>query len=420
LIAAPVFADFTYYQDFESLPIDEEYPDGSTGCSVAGLYDNHLGVKENCGRTVRDDFTARYGDQYVEFWCNFDDSTEAEFVQSQRAAVHFRHSDLTSCNRLAVDNGTEYWWGWSNYIPSDYYVEYRSHIVAGISSGTMILTVTYGGDEAHNKERFRLRVWRDGDYDFIYLPYHWEDFKGTWVDWVVQYRGYTSSNADATLVLYLNGEAVYNWSDGQNCPVGESPVIAFYEYNTYNYAAYYATRDSFVRAADLDDAPTPWRRVPLDEVRVYEATKGVNDYCDVCPPIVPAAPTVTYPKDKATGIPVTFTATFSGYSDSRPDPQSCFAYRKTEIEIDESGGNWSSLVLHSEVEGQTFYNVPGLEGGKTYQMRVRHKAARRGSSDTYWGEWSDTIKFTNTSSPGEERNLPMLNAPENLRFFKRP
>ena len=394
-------AGFTYYESFEDKTVDTAYPVPPGGNCSNYLYDSKNAPSANCWNGIRDDFPARYGRQYLDMTCDWVNCEDPEYQQSQRAhVVYGRPSGWSPCNEWKANDGTEYWLAWSNYIPADYYEEYHSHMIMEFISGvnkTVVFAIYYGGDEEHGKTSYTLRQWYDGSTKSgISLGGPWAADKGTWIDWTLKVRWYSSSNPNALIELYRNGDLVWQKAGGTNYPSTDAPpILAFVEYNTLNYDGYtLAEREAFIRACDLGDAPTPWRRVPIDEIKITENSIGAKGYCDVAQPIWSKKPAISYPANGAANIPASFTAAYGGYADFRDDPQGCFAYTKTQVQVDEKGGDWSSLVYDSgEINSQTNNSISGLIP-KQYQMRVRHKSLRQGTGDTYWGEWSDTRFFT--------------------------
>ena len=252
--------------------------------------------------------------------------------------------------------------------------------------------------------RYNSGMWKSGD-NFA----SWMDLKGTWIDWVIRARFYTSDNANAIFHFYMNGNIVFgsDWNGKENLNGNVAPYAVWQLYNTWacGWNAN-ATNCAEVGAAYYGcDNTGEWhnwtRNYILDEIRVYEYTSGQgNHYCDVAPAVWSQTPNITYPANGGTGLNSTFIAVYNGYIDHRTDAQDCFAYNATQIQVDEAGGNWSNPVYDSvEVGDETSHEISELNINTNYQIRVRHKSARSGSSDTYWGEWSDTIYFSTGTNP---------------------
>ena len=421
LFPISAFATFTYTQDFESQTLDQRYPADGTGCSD-NIYWSYTNPKANCDAIIKDDIPARYGTKYLDVFCNWVDSTDNEVKKSQRAQTTFGlPSGWSPCNEMKYNDGTEYWFGWSIYIPSDYYEEYYSHMFFEFTTTSMSipLALYFGGGETQNgtpNHSWRRCAYYDGGLhcgDFS-NDNDWRDEKGQWVDIVIQARFYTTDNANATIKVWKNGVIQYSRSGGDNTTGGvifSAPML----YNIYAYPGYaWYDDDPKKWHKACDDGLTSvskWREVPADELRITEGSSGTYNYCSVAPPIVAATPSVTYPTPGLTGIATTFTSTFSGYSDERSDAQSCFGAYKTQVQVDESGGNWSSLVYDSgSVNSTTSHQVTGLANNTAYQIRVRHSSYNTTISAEYWGRWSNIVTFTTgTGSDSGETSSPPLN-----------
>ncbi len=414
LLVSFVSATFSYYESFETKTSNQQFPpaaEGAGSCSTY-LYEGNGFPTDACNSIVRSDgyasIPARYGSQFLDNKCDWVDCTSAGMLASQRTHIIYgRPSGWSPCNGFKIDDGTEYWIAWSNYIPENYYQELFGHMIMEfIASNTVIFDIYYGGGysggnyDAYNY--YRAQTYYDGaKHGPSSIGGLWQDDQGTWVDWVLHIRWYDTPNANAIMEIYRDGVLSYSRSGGTNLPAdssGNPPVLVFTEYNTFNYYDIYPdckyNGNWVLRAGEFGDAPTPWRRVPLDEIRITEDTAGAKGYCDAVAPIWSAKPAITYPSNGATDVPSSFTAVYSGYSDYREDPQHCFSYAKTQIQIDESGGDWSTPVYDSgEINAQTGKEISGLFS-QQYQMRARHKSIRSGTLDTYWGDWSGTSFFT--------------------------
>lgn len=377
-----------YHQGFESETVDVTYNDGACG----GL--SNQGTTSDCDTVVRDDYPARYGSNYISLRCDYTGDPSDRNLATRANALFTGYKDQEDCHVMDTNDGTEYWVGWSNYIPVDYPVEIwhqGSFQFFADNTNEWFLFLSYGG-EVYDGEwvigghsQTALNGWGS------YLG-DWEADRGEWVDWVVRVVWYDIANANAKLEVYKDGVLVRERNEVSNMLTGSEPYMVFMDYNPHFYS-YNLPIDAHIK----DPNSATWRETTLDEVRFTEGTASEYSYCDVAPPIYGASSEITYPENNEGVIPTSFTALFGGYVDHRDDLQSCFSYEETTVQIDEYGGDWSSLVFNSTSSAsETQMAVSGLTAGTEYQIRVRHNSQRVDSTDEYDGEW--TVHRFNTSS----------------------
>ena len=403
ILFLPVWAGaaIDYYEDFEGQTIDQTWSNEAcigqdtfykTSGTVAGNW-------PNCYDYIEDDYNDRSspnaGGKYFSIYCDWvncagmNNSRRAEFMMAQ-------DTSWTPCNAMKYNDDTEYWIGWSYYIPADYYSETYSHQVFQIVSGAgniINLLMYYGGDSS---DSYTGRIRYNGTNHYPTFS-NWLNDKGTWVDFAIHAIFHTTNDTDAVLELYKNGVLSMGAdSDGYaNVDAGTVTLGLPELYNQYCYSSIYTCADVIKTYAT---PMSPWRSVHIDEYRLTENTKGTENYCSVAPPIWAAKPTITVPAADATGIGQTFTAEFSGYSDHRTDAQACFSAYQMNVEVDEDGGDWGTLVYDSgDISTASTHEISGLAGSTTYQMRVRHSSYCAARATEYWGEWSNTTDFTTTT-----------------------
>ena len=407
-----------YYNSFENYVADKIMDDGDCG----GLDSYPRG---SCQIYVRDDYEARHGSKYLTIECNYSGNCDDRNDMLRADVVLEGFQKGLSCHIMSTNDDTEYWIGWSNYIPADYTAEYFNHamvqiIAPSVSYRQLIWNISYGGEKDDYYSAFSgLHKWSDSDNvsgnAWPIYNLSWAAFKGQWVDWVLHVVWHDTDDKDAIFRVYMNGVEVYGEArDGlKNMPTDARPQwYALQAYNTH-YSSTNNPCSSHIKQYNI-----PHQRATfLDELRFDEGAIGKNDYCDVCPPIVADRPTLSYPEKGLVDIPTTFTAVYSGYKDKRSDEQSCFSYTKTQVQVDEKGGDWSSLVYDSgEATAETTSKVNGLYAKTQYQIRVRHKSERKGSPSTYWGGWSDTVIFSTGIHENGNEEIP---TPHNLIILQK-
>jgi hypothetical protein len=136
----------------------------------------------------------------------------------------------------------------------------------------------------------------------------------------------------------------------------------------------------------------------LTDVTGNGDSEAPGHYCEVASEIRAATPTITTPSQGATDVALDFTAEFSAYADHRTDAQSCFDSNATHIQIDEDGGDWSSLVFEYNGTPVSSKQVTGLSDNDVYQIRVRHQSTNSDRSTDHWGAWSTVHDFTTVAS----------------------
>jgi hypothetical protein len=79
------------------------------------------------------------------------------------------------------------------------------------------------------------------------------------------------------------------------------------------------------------------------------------------------------------------------------DPNQGNTHSASEWQVDQSGGDWSSLVVSSgvSVSNLTSFTVVGLLGSTGYQARVRYR-----DNTNAWSSWSGTQSFTTSGGGG--------------------
>ena len=410
----------TFYESFEARDVDVQLNDGDAGPlkSSAGLYEASAGTQY-----VRDDITPRYGTKYLHLQSTWSDPGDCGVGYGYgnrgffRSYVYLRGDELNDGGiTLNVDDGTEYWISWSEYIPVD------EKIQIGGSGSFQLMGIGGHGLPGTNLAFYLSPFGNEADTSTAYIRYHngswgpyentgpWQALRGTWVDWVIQARFYSADNANAKFHLYKNGVLVLggNWDGKENInrdPPYAGIYIVWQLYNTWG-CGWHDDDDSCADVAAAYygcDNTGEWenwtRNLLVDEMRVneYEAAQGEH-YCDVCAPIWAATPTITIPVHEAGGYDTSFSAEFSAYADHRTDAQACFGAYRMNVEVDEVDGDWQTLVYDSgDVSSTNSHPISGLSEETTYQMRVRHSSYNTSTTTEYWGEWSTTTVFTTTT-----------------------
>jgi hypothetical protein len=404
MIAYSANVSLPYHNSFENAAVDKKFDEGNG----KGL-DVNDNPAANCSAYVRNDYPARHGKNYLEFSCFYDaDGRRDDAVRVDMTFEGYQNGGYKGSS-MRIDDGTEYWISWSNYIPQDYPANYYSHQIAQITdpseknNGWRILwALRYGGDSQHGRDDW------DGRFDpgtgnrGPTYSQNWSRDKGKWTDWVLHIVWYSSDNPKARWELYKDGAKVFSHNGKKNTYPGAMPFLT--PGNLYQ--SEYRSRNQqpsskYIRWFDKDHT----RSTYFDEFRFLEGNIGKYDYCDASPPITPAQPNITTPANGQKDLPTDFSVTFSGYTDSIADKKNCFAFKKSQVQIDEVGGNWSTPVYDSgEINAERSHRVSGLSPSKRYQIRVRHKSQRKESNDTFWGDWSKPVTFT-TVSPVSGRKL---------------
>lgn len=426
-----------FYEGFEDRTVDVEVNDGTGPLINAGT---SFPCQSTYGSTyTRDDITPRYGSQYLSIKQTFGASVgdcgtcdgqalDGYGNKGSRREYVLLIGDELDGNFAGTgvgyglddpDSGTEYWIGWSQYIPSDEKAQIQASGGFQINTDNNLSTIMHWGAEdadPNTDGEFRFtRYYGAGSPGAINSGIDWEDYKGQWVDFVLQYRPYTTDTANARLRYYINGVLITGVFDGKANVRSSGATNPYLVWQNYNYWVCGDTTDTNCAQVAEDyygcDNTGEWedwsRNYIIDEIRVSEydgvteyngETQDPSDdnYCDVCPTIIPATPTITYPTDSSTVEMVGLSVVYSSYSDERTDVQECFDYEETEVQVDESGGDWSTLVYN------TIYPLPtstpiwaNLSDGTSYQVRVRHKNRRQGGNkEANWSAWSTTVTFT--------------------------
>jgi hypothetical protein len=78
------------------------------------------------------------------------------------------------------------------------------------------------------------------------------------------------------------------------------------------------------------------------------------------------------------------------------------------VEVDEDGGDWLSLVYDSgDVTSGNSDSVSGLSNNTTYQMRVRHSNYNDDTTTETWSSYSTVVDFTTGPPDAVEPSLGM-------------
>jgi len=407
-------ATVDWHEDFEgeTLVVDEQWPDCGCYGQDETWYHGLFWPTDYCYDYIEDDYNDRSSpDSGGKYWSHYSDwIEEATKSESQRSSYILANDTAwDGCNEMKVNDDTEYWIGWSYYIPSDYYEEYYGHAVGQSTqhiTNAIAWSVYYGGSEyGHNslyiqKQYIKGRIYHNGVVShprFTSLG-PWSNFKGTWIDFVLHFIWHDTDDADAITELYINGAQMWSYSGVDNlrevATEGKPGLNVPLLYNTVTLGDPTSTWCRwFDENGDVENIE--WRHIHIDEFRLTEGAKGIKNYCHVAPPVWSHAPDITFPENGGTGLNSTFTAQFDGYSDHRTDAQNCFAGYRMNMQVDENGGDWTSLVYDSgEVSTGASHIVSGLAAGTSYQMRVRHSSYCSARSTEHWGAWSDIIIFT--------------------------
>ncbi|MCD6346227.1 MAG: hypothetical protein J7L96_02275 [Bacteroidales bacterium] len=101
-------------------------------------------------------------------------------------------------------------------------------------------------------------------------------------------------------------------------------------------------------------------------------------------PVAIETPSVTYPTDTGTGLPLSFSATGTTY-------RSLYDYSQADAQIQLSKlSDFSSLEVNDSLgEAGTSFSITGLDGTTLYYCKIRYQ-----DSADVWSEWSDIISFT--------------------------
>jgi hypothetical protein len=392
----------------------------------------------NCVAYIRDEasetgISARIGDKYVNIVCTWPgEDGSSGGIKIKRAYMYLEGDDmLQGCDNYNVDDGTEYWFAFSFFLKEGAKYGPQGSSIFGIRTQD---TASIGecpeppGWEVNNfqfgnlydpLENATITHRADGVQLGPYEIWDWSANDGEWVDVVVRMRWYTTDDSYARIWFYIDGVLEYGTSgtdkdmDGlmniadADCTVGRTNI------RLYNW---WSQRCDVAGVIDCDSCLDTFnpaepctnnftREIRFDEVafKRHDVTTGDGDaqanarFCEVTPAIKPIAPVFTYPLNTDVSMPITFTATYSGYTDSRTDTQNCFAYSAdSQIQIALfSDTTYSSPVFESTTAGSTSVSVDsGLGYRQKYRARVRHKSLRLGTSEEYWGDWSEEVTFT--------------------------
>jgi hypothetical protein len=413
-----------FTDDFETYDVDEWIDNPTSGLDWNRLYGCTW-----CYSAVKSDVPARYGDKYESLYCtvppgecNIASSLTCNetlssiqgacenFTEAYRITGVFRgFQDAT--NSLQMNWGNEYWFAWSMYIPEGYVGEGGfSHIFQFKSSPDSALGNPFAYISCFSDSNTFHTGFKNLGASFDIPGLTWFDKRGTWVDMVVHiiptYVG--QGNPNGVMDFYVNGvkyvvreSATGLFTSSLNDGYDIEDTYIYFTPHIYNTWIAGTPPTPFDQCtADLGFT----REQNYDYFVITEQVAGYYDYCDVCAPIWAAAPTINYPTDDATGVSVSTTAlTYSVYADHRTDLQSCFSRDHTQVQVQETGGDWTNLIFETLTGGTASTTLSNLSSATTYDVRVRHYSLRYDTSDTYAGEWSSVITFT--TEGGELSNL---------------
>lgn len=437
--------DCTFYDGLEDRPKDQQVDDEHTGPFHSAYIGN--APHADCQEFVKDgSISPRYGSQYLHLSCQWGAASatgcDGGFgrIGFERANIEFRGAELDTGLYIEADNGTEYWFGWSMFILADEEEQLLATNIWQLQSYSPTYscghhyTMTFGS----YIESFKIRNTNSTGSETHFVG-SWIDLKGTWVDFVVHARLYSTNNANARLRTYINGVLVDSaHGDGvnnmrasdANCP----PYVHWQAYNSWHcgdigtdtdctttqnggYPDYCGCSNAY------DDGSTnalcegdweDWQRdVPVDEIRVNEYTSGQGyNYCDVSPPIWGTKPSISFPADDQEELDTTFDALFDGYSDHKSEgDQNCYTAYQTRIQVNEQadGDFTTSLVVDATVSSTNEYEVTGLAINTTYVMRIEQSSYNTARSTEYRGvdgsNWSDTLTFTTADIPPDPQEF---------------
>jgi hypothetical protein len=335
------------YFSFESDTADTAYDDGDGG----GMDTNHTA---QCQVYIRDDYTAREGNNYIAFECPWPGSCSGISSSGpyERASGQLEgaiHDNPPSTARMAVDTGKEYRWCFSVYIPSvveePYFADNarwgQFQIFGGgtpsgacIGKGGSVIGISLGGTGSGTVDNIRLAhryPENNGDNDWNELDTDWTTHRGTWIDFCGEAIWYSADNANAKLKVYINGTEVYDRGDGEDniCP----GIYPYFDHHVYNTG--WSWSDEAGCASDmLYENETFTRHVMTDAIRVLDSVTNPSlSYAHVSPAIPPATPNITSPTDYETNIPhnADLSVTATAYADHADysDGQGVFSHHCT-------------------------------------------------------------------------------------------
>jgi hypothetical protein len=342
-------------------PVSDCFDQGSAGGLDWGPAD------QDCYSVVSTTYTAREGSKHLTLGCRWPGDGDYDYKWI-RSYLYAEGTDLNQNNRLTYDDGTEYWLGWSQYVPSGYADQTRGSGIwqgfGGLWGGGSCtpdswvhIIGNYGGDSDcggycsdGDKMTYDSRPGSDTTDSVT-----WQSHKGYWIDWMIQMRLYDSAVAGSRFRIYKNGvlwagsanddtatlhqtdcTLVINWMDynawGDRCSDwgGEPPTTLI---DCTGCSAGYFEEDS---PYDCDTAG--WtRETIIDSIRFVKYASGQasdTNYDDVAPAIYPAKTDVTSPADQAADVDIDLdvTVTTSAYTEQAnpADPLGIFSHRQTD------------------------------------------------------------------------------------------
>jgi len=377
------------------------------------------------------------GDQYWRNNCGLKTQTEAEIRypnnDSMRIARYVTNdTEWSPCHTIPINDGTELWYGYSVYITDDPWREWCGGLRLQMWDNDfkgITLDVNMGGTSGNGcggYDIIRGKYWKGvfdvpdnpdtPKYTYINSGIDIDDLLGTWVDLVIQIRGYTENNADTTTKLWINGQSVVNLNGLRNViDIGSTTGMALEPltmYHAQSLATYSGGITTWNRHYDTyGDVPrAEWQFDGRDEFRiaVQEGGKGTYNYCDVAPPIWAETPSISHPSEGETNLGTTFNASFTDFSPHRVDLQGCFPAYRMQVEVREDGEvDWETLAFSALVSSSNTVEVSGLNSNTTHQMRVRHSSYNSDTTTQYWGEWSTVIEFSTDLPTDPEPSLSL-------------
>lgn len=403
------FEDETLGDDMKGSPHNTCDPPSTEWYPMA----TSVGYAAYCHTAVSNLVAPRYGDKYMRTWCTVPEGDCENVWKAFKVGGVFRgYKSVGGSKSHTMAYGVDYWIGFSVWIPSDHYEEKSRQMffqLKGSPDSGGPLWALWSFDQYNNFDT-------TGSTSRLLPGLTWFNLKGTWMDVVVHVNPanrYNPPDENSILAVYINGQEFEmfgpyeNNLEGGAWGEGINPYFTPLQYNT----AYARMKtqggnpEDYVFQCDesIVGSPTPefTRELSYDQFIFTEGDPGDYGYCDVCPPIWGAAPSISSPAPAQTEVGTSPTITYNGYEDHRDDLNDCFDRAATIIQIDEYDGDWSSPVYENNNAGETSQVVSNLEADVHYKLRVRHDSTRNGNpsnSEIYEGEWSEIDFYTGFNS----------------------